>query len=163
MQPFEIRLDYRGRSWCSVKFELGHNEIGDADEPDHILAPDLAALITDVGLPAPRPVPVMRADHQIAQKLHAVSEPGSQRARDLVDLQILGREVLDLTHVATTCVRLFEYRKRQPWPPTIVTGTDWATLYAEAADGLDVLSTVDRAILWTNDLVNRIAASYQRD
>ena len=28
MKPFEVRLDYLGRPWCSVKFELGHNEIG---------------------------------------------------------------------------------------------------------------------------------------
>lgn len=158
MQPFEIRLDYRGRSWCSVKFELGHNEIGDADEPDHILSPDLAALITDVGLPAPRPVPVMRADHQIAQKLHAVSEPGSQRARDLIDLQILDQsEDLDLSRIAATCVRLFAYRRRQPWPPTIVAGTTWDTLYAEAAVGLDVRTTVEEAVQWASGFIQAIA------
>ena len=44
MKPFEVRLDYLGRPWCSVKFELGHNEIGDADRPDHQLAPDLAGV-----------------------------------------------------------------------------------------------------------------------
>lgn len=86
MQPFEIRLDYLGRPWCSVKFELGHNEVGDADEPEYRLAADLADLFSEVGLQAPRPVPVMRADHQVAQKLHAASEVGSERARDLVDL-----------------------------------------------------------------------------
>jgi Nucleotidyl transferase AbiEii toxin, Type IV TA system len=35
MQPFDVKLDYRGRPWCTVKFELGHNEIGDADEPEY--------------------------------------------------------------------------------------------------------------------------------
>jgi hypothetical protein len=104
MKPFEVRLDYLGRPWCSVKFELGHNEIGDADRPDHQLAPDLAVLFTEVGLESPRPVPVMRADHQVAQKLHAASETGSERARDLVDLQLLDRgEELDLAQVASTC------------------------------------------------------------
>lgn len=58
MQPFEVKLNYRSRPWCTVKFELGHNEIGDADEP----------------------VRVMRTDHQVAQKLHAVSESDSERA-----------------------------------------------------------------------------------
>lgn len=33
-RPFEIKLAYKGRPWCTVKFELGHNEIGDADEPE---------------------------------------------------------------------------------------------------------------------------------
>lgn len=160
MRPFDVKLDYRGRSWCTVKFELGHNEIGDADEPEHQLAADLAGLFTEVGLETPKPVPVMRADHQIAQKLHAVSSEGNERARDLADLQLLDTgEELDLGQVAATCVRLFEYRQQQAWPPSIVGGERWGTLYAEAAEGLDVLPTVEAAVEWTNDLVRRIAAA----
>lgn len=160
MQPFDVRLDYRGRSWCTVAFELGHNELGDADEPEYQLAPDLARLFTEVGLPAPEPVPVMRADHQITQKLHAASEDGSERARDLVDLQLLDHgEELDLAQVASTCTRLFEYRHRQEWPPTIVTRNQWDTLYEEAADGLDVLADVDEAVGWTNEFIQRIDAA----
>ncbi|MDJ0317631.1 hypothetical protein [Arthrobacter antibioticus] len=34
MQPFDAKLDYRGRQWCTVRFELGHTEIGDANEPE---------------------------------------------------------------------------------------------------------------------------------
>ncbi|NKE09076.1 MULTISPECIES: nucleotidyl transferase AbiEii/AbiGii toxin family protein [Kocuria] len=81
MQPFEVKLNYRGRPWCTVNFELGHNEIGDADKPAYRPSADLIELFTEVGLTAPRPVAVMRADRQIAQKLHAVSGAGSERAR----------------------------------------------------------------------------------
>lgn len=160
MQPFEVKLDYRGRPWCTVKFEVGHNEIGDADEPDLQLADDLAELFTEVGLEAPKQVPVSRADHHVAQKLHALSGEGSERARDLVDLQLLDkREDLDLGQVAATCVRLFSYRRQQTWPPLIVAGERWDTLYAEAVEGVDVLPSVDDAALWANDLVQRIAAA----
>lgn len=160
MQPFEVRLDYRGRSWCTVKFELGHNEIGDADEPDYRLASDLAELFLEVGLEAPRPVPVLRADHQIAQKLHAISADGSERAHDLVDLQLLDKgEDLDLVLAASACVRLFDYRRQQAWPPTIVAGDRWDTLYAEAAEGVDVLPTVDEAVAWGNRFIQHITAS----
>jgi hypothetical protein len=160
MQPFEVRLDYLGRPWCSVKFELGHNEIGGADEPEYQLAADLASLFTEVGLEAPRPVPVIRADHQVAQKLHAASEEGSERARDLVDLQLLDmHEELDLVRVAHTCIRLFDYRQQQAWPPTIVTGTRWETLYVESAAGLGVLASIDEAVGWANDFIQRIAAA----
>ena len=158
MQPFDVRLAYAGRAWCTVKFELGHNEIGDADEPEHYLAEDLGRLFTDVGLESPQPVPVMRADHQVAQKLHAVSEPGSERARDLVDLQLLEKgEHLDLSQVRATCVRLFDYRRQQTWPPTIVAGAGWGTLYAAAAEDIDVLPDVDAAVSWVNDFVRRIS------
>ena len=44
-------------------------------------------------------------------------------------------------------------------PPTIVVGDQWDTLYVEAADGLDVLATVDEAVLWANEFIRRIAAA----
>ncbi|GAA1308342.1 hypothetical protein GCM10009591_15180 [Brachybacterium tyrofermentans] len=159
MQPFEVKLDYRGRAWCTVKFELGHNEIGDAEEPELQLADDLAAMFTEVGLDAPMPVRAMRADHQIAQKLHAVSAEGSECARDLVDLQLLdSREDLDLALVAETCARLFDYRRRQPWPPTVAAPSQWTSLYAEASEDLDVLPSIVEAVDWVNAFIRRIAS-----
>jgi hypothetical protein len=73
INSFDVKLDYPGRPRCTVKFELGHNEIGDADEPEFHMASDLTDLFTDVGLPAPKPVPVMRADPRITRKFPAVS------------------------------------------------------------------------------------------
>jgi hypothetical protein len=160
MQPFEVKLAYRGRSWCTVTFELGHNEIGDADDPVLELAPDLAGLFTDLGLARPDPVAVLRIDHQIAQKLHAVTTAGGERARDLVDLQLLGRTATeDLPQIARTCERLFAYRRLQTWPPVVIEGADWDTLYAAAAEDLDVLPGVTEAVTWTNDLVQRIVSA----
>ncbi len=157
MQPFDVKLDYRGRPWCTVKFELGHNEIGDADEPEYQLAEGLVQLFTEVGLEAPKPVPVMRADHQVAQKLHAVSEPGSERVRDLVDLQLLDKgEDLDLAQVKATCIRLFEYRRQPAWPPTIEAGAGWGTLYEAAVEDIDALPDAEAAVAWANEFVQRI-------
>ena len=141
-----------------AKLELGHNEIGDGDEPEYRLADDLVEMFTGVGLPAPRPVPVMRADHQIAQKLHAASCPGSDRARDLVDLQLLDAgEELDPGTVAVICERLFIYRQQQQWPPTLAVGEGWEDLYMAAAEGLDVLASAGEAVAWANEFVERIA------
>lgn len=157
MQPFDVKLDYRGRSWRTVKFELGHNEIDDAVEPEFRIASDLIELFTDLGLPSPSPVPVMRADHQVAQKLHAVTEPGSDRVRDLVDLQLLVKgDNLDLGQVKATCLRLFDYRRRHTWPPTIEVGAGWDDLYEAAIEGIDVLPDIDEAAAWANNLIARI-------
>lgn len=160
MQPFEVKLEYRGRPWCTVAFELGHNEIGDAEEPEYRLAHDLVELFTEVGFEAPKPIPVLRTDHQVAQKLHALSAVGSERAHDMVDLQILeASEPMDMSLTKVTCMRLFEYRRQQEWPPRIVAGDRWDTLYSEAAEGLDVLTIVDDAIIWVNEFIARIAQS----
>ncbi|TAJ46971.1 MAG: hypothetical protein EPO52_14990 [Herbiconiux sp.] len=157
MQPFDVKLDYLGKSWCTVKFELGHNEIGDADEPETALADDLADLFQSVGLPRPEPVSVMRSDHQIAQKLHAATGTGSERAHDLIDLQLLEREEdLDLTLVRETCSRLFTYRGGHEWPPTVVVNDNWDTLYEASAAGVEVLPDVAAAADWANDFIRRI-------
>jgi hypothetical protein len=54
-------------------------------------------------------------------------------------------------------VRLFDYRRQQTWPPTIVAGAGWGTLYAAAAEDIDVLPDVDAAVSWVNDFVRRIS------
>lgn len=164
MQPFDVKLDYLGKPWCTVKFELGHNEIGDADESEFALADDLADLFSSVGLPRPDPVSVMRSDHQIAQKLHAATGADSERAHDLIDLQLLEREEdLDLELVRETCTRLFAYRAEHEWPPVVVVNDRWDTLYAASADGVDVLPDVATAADWTNDLIQRIDSAAPAD
>jgi hypothetical protein len=51
MRPYDVKLAFHGRSWHTVKLELGHNEIGDADNPVYLLAtglevqPDMAAAV----------------------------------------------------------------------------------------------------------------------
>jgi hypothetical protein len=117
-------------------------------------------LFADLGLPEPAPIPVMRADHQIAQKLHACTGPGNERAHDLVDLQLLlSSEDIDLTQVRTTAVHLFDYRQAHAWPPAVVPGPTWSTIYDEAAVSLAVLPNVDSAVAWANDLIARIDAT----
>jgi hypothetical protein len=93
MQPFSVKLAYRGQPWCTVALEVGHNEIGDADKPDCTLSPEVAGWFEALGFPAPAPVPLMPLEYQVAQKLHAATAPGSQRAHDLVDLQLIADRV----------------------------------------------------------------------
>ena len=164
MLPYDIKLKYMGRSWQTVRIEIGHNEIGDADEYDEYLPEELAELFEQLSFPRPRPVPLMKLSYQIAQKLHAVSEDGSTRAHDLIDLQlIMLHSSPDLVDVRSKCVRLFDYRRKQPWPPRIAKGEGWDGIYELAlgtiADKADICSTVDEAVAWVNDLVSRIASS----
>ena len=150
MQPYDVKLSY-----------VGHNEIGDADDPDMIVPKDAAMLFEALGFDPPSPVPVMRLSHQIAQKLHGLSEEGSKRAHDLVDLQLISlKGQIDLVQTRETCECLFAYRGgQQAWPPTIEAGSNWASLYAESAEGLDVTQNLAVAVEWVNKFVNEIANS----
>lgn len=161
MQPFIIRLAYKGRHWLAVPFELGRDEIGSTQQDEPRIADDIVELFDTLGLDTPEPIPVLALEHQIAQKLHACTSinamtGGNERAHDLVDLQILDQEEnIDMAAVAATAERLFAARRSHPWPPTVVAHEGWDTIYAEAADGLDVIDNVTDAVAWANDFIAR--------
>lgn len=158
MVPYDIKLAYNDRSWQTVRIEIGHNEIGDADEAEMEDVADLASMMEQLGFPRPNPVPVMKLPYQIAQKLHAVTTEGTDRPHDLVDLQLIcGHSKVDFAASKEICVRLFDYRRCQPWPPTVTKGDGWDSLYADAGRGLDVLPTCDEAVVWANQLIERIS------
>ena len=164
MMPYDIKLQYLGRSWMTVRIEIGHNEIGDADSHELSLPEDVAATFVALGFPKPMAIPVMALPYLVAQKLHAVSGEDSDRAHDLIDIQLIERNSsLDLAEVKSVCERLFDYRREQSWPPRLVKGESWARVYDEARATLrnadSVLATVDEAVAWTNKLIERIVAS----
>lgn len=157
MQPYAVKLSYLGKPWCTIDLEIGHNELGDADDADMVIPEDADAMLSSMGFPPLKPIPLMPLRYQIAQKLHGLTEPGSQRAHDLVDLQLIAaNEQIDLVSVRDVCVRLFAYRQMQAWPPEAILGEGWESIYAEAAEGLDVVSDASEAVAWANELIERI-------
>lgn len=163
MRPYEIRMAFKRGSWCTVHLELGHDEIGDTGDAVPFLADDLVELFAILGLPRPAAVPVLAVHHQIAQKLHACTEAVSDRAHDLVDLQLLvAADQPDLVVVAETARRLFISRNAQAWPPRIRTRPTWPELYEAAAVDLDVLPDLEAAVDWTNNLILAIDAACPR-
>ncbi len=157
MQPFAIKLAYNGKPWMTVELEVGHNEIGDADEADRVVPEDANAILLELGFSPLDPVSVMPLHHQIAQKLHAVSAPGSQRAHDLIDLQLLCAAYEgDYSDIKTTCTRLFAYRRAQDWPPVVTEGAEWRIAYADQLPRGELLPNVEDAVAWVNELIARI-------
>jgi hypothetical protein len=160
MQPVTVKLKYKGKPFKTVDVEVGYDELNaTGTEPAEFeLADEVVAVFAQLGFPAPSPVSVLPVHHQISQKLHACSGPGRERAHDLVDLQLLA-PLADDTLVAATAVRLFAFRQQHAWPPTVVAGASWASLYAEAASGLKVRPDVKDAVTWVNDYLQRLAAT----
>lgn len=160
MQPLDVKLRYRGQPWYTILVEVGHNEIGDADEAECLpITAGIATIFDKLGFPVPNPVPLMPLKFQIAQKLHGLTAKGSDRVRDVIDLQLMAKTMLDWKSVRMVCEQLFAYRKCQNWPPKVEKGENWDVLYAAAKGNLPVLQAVDEAIDWANELIAAIAQS----
>lgn len=158
MQPLDIKLAYKNQPWCTVRLEVSHNELGDADEVERRELPQgIIEIFEALGFPCPNAIPLMPLPFQIAQKLHGVTSAGSDRVRDLVDLQLISAAFqVDMERTADVCRRLFKYRRRQSWPPVVTKGENWGSLYDEQRGTLSVLPTVDEAVVWVNDLIAEI-------
>ena len=165
MRRYRVRLSFMSKTWTSVVFEVSHDEIGSTKKFQSGIAADLVQIFLEIGLPEPSPVPLMTVEHQVAQKLHACTSVSArtgrnERAHDLVDLQILSATE-DIDYAATGVIvrRLFAARKEQAWPPTIVVHEGWEPIYVEAAQRLDVQSTVHEAVDWGNELISKLDAA----
>lgn len=158
MQPCDVKLKYLGAPWYTVRLEVGHNEIGDADACDMVgISGSLSELFGFLALPPPSPIPAMRLEYQVAQKLHGVSAPSSRRAHDLIDLQlIMANGDIDMGLASELCRKLFKYRQGQTWPPQVAKGEKWEATYNDQKINLPVLPTVDEAVAWANDLIAKI-------
>lgn len=159
---FDIILNLRGVTWRRIQFEVSPDEAGIGQERELIEPPPLAGF----GLPDPDVLVGIAMRFQIAQKLHAVSDPheppGSinDRARDVVDLLLL-RDLIATTgmpapaEVREAAVAVFEARAAEAaklgrptrsWPPTLVAYAHWKDDYIRAAASSGVESSLEDAV-----------------
>lgn len=146
-----IAIDYRGRRWGKVQFEVAPVEVGDVLDIDQVAPFDIGQF----GLTAPVHVSVVGLPYLVAQKLHACTEvfEGEENARvhDLMDLllarDLLGPERLERTSEA--CVAIFDNRARQVWPPTVTVYPSWAETFARIAaeEGFPITDVEEAAAL----------------
>jgi hypothetical protein len=170
-QPLELRphvrrtrvkVAFRTKPFMTLVVEAAPVEAG-GDEIEEIAAHDLST----IGLDGPDIIPVLAVRWQIAQKLHAVTEPplrpGGENPRywDLIDLQLLQALTGEnLAPVKEACQRIFAARGQQSWPPHITTYPDWSDRYTIMASSLDMpITDLDEAINVIHAFVYAIDAS----
>jgi hypothetical protein len=153
---FDISLDLRGVTWRRIQFEVSSDEAGIGEEYEAIEPPPLGGF----GLPDGAALVGIAMRFQIAQKLHAVTDPHeppdsfNDRARDVVDLLLL-RDLVAITgsptllEIRAAAVAVFEARTEEAtklgrparaWPPAVTAHHHWGTDYARAASsgGIDL-------------------------
>ena len=162
VRRIRVKVAFRTKPFMTLVVEVAPVEAG-GDEIEEIAAHDLST----IGLDGPDIIPVLAVRWQIAQKLHAVTEPplrpGGENPRywDLIDLQLL--QVLageSLAPVKDACQRIFTARGQQPWPPHITTYPDWSDRYTTMASSLDMpITDLDEAVEVVHALIHAIDTS----
>jgi len=157
-----IAIDYKGRRWGKVQFEVAPVEVAAALDVDQVAPFDIGQF----GLKAPGQISVVGLPYLIAQKLHACTEvfEGEENARvhDLMDL-LLARDLLepgDLRRTREACVAIFENRGKQPWPPTVTVYPGWVGAFSRIAEeeGFPI-QDVEQAAALVRELIDEIDAA----
>jgi len=172
---FSVLLQVRGVTWRSIRVEVSPDEGGIGQEFEALPVLPLSG----VGLPTPDELFGVAIRNQIAQKLHAVTDPHSppdflnERARDLVDLVLLRRAVDEeglpsYADIRDACVRVFEARANEAavanrlpraWPPVVSVHSSWPTDFGNSAAQVGLNCSYEEAIEAVNDWIHEIETS----
>jgi hypothetical protein len=139
MHPYRVSIAFLGSAWGALDVEVSDPEIDTHAHMPKEIDGELVEFGARFGFGELQPVELVSLEYQIAQKIHAVTDPAYERAHDLVDLQLLWNAGVDLTALRNLCERTFDWRRRQSWPPLPLRPMDdWDLAYADARGETEV-------------------------
>lgn len=169
MHPYKVTLSFLGKEWAALDVEVSDPEIEPHAHTRRAVDTDLAELSERFGFGELDPVELIDLEYQIAQKIHAITDPYYERAHDLVDLQLLWEAGPELPVVRKFCLRTFAFRRAQEWPPLPLRDMDgWARAYLHSREETEidgtspVLESIDLAREWFERAITSIDAAAHR-
>lgn len=172
---FDVIIELRGVTWRRIQFEISPDEAGIGDDFEVIEPPQL----TGFGLPDPDTLVAIAMRFQIAQKLHAVTDPHdppasiNDRARDVVDLLLL-RDLAEATgsptlaEIRAAAIAVFQTRadeaehlglSSRSWPPTVIGYSHWTNDYTRAASSANLALSLEEAVADVTSWIDQIQAA----
>ncbi|MGB3376879.1 MAG: nucleotidyl transferase AbiEii/AbiGii toxin family protein [Microbacterium sp.] len=166
MHPYRVSIAFLGDPWGALDVEVSDPEIDAHTHTQNEIDGELVQFGAQFGFGNLQPVELVELEYQIAQKVHAVTDPAYVRAHDLVDLQLLWNAGPNLASLHRLCVRTFEWRRQQAWPPLPMRPMDgWELAYADARAETEVngktpvLADVGSARDWLSQIIETISTS----
>lgn len=157
-----LQIRYEGRDFGSTSLEVGIDQTGVAD---HDLVVPAGIVLAAFDIDPPRLVPCLDVVQQMAQKLHACTEPidgGNDRVRDVIDIWLLEAflEPHETSALRAAAVDTFAQRGGHSWPPNVEPSASWTHDYPLlVADYPEAPQTLDDAVAYLVDLIDRIDRS----
>lgn len=169
---FDLSLLLRGQTWRKVAIEISPEEGHACRSFESIPAPAVDAF----GLPVPEHLACLSMSYQIAQKIHAATDPHdpplfvNRRARDVVDLVLL-KELAEaegmpsLKDIASAVQDIFDARAAEArslgrpartLPAQITSYPHWVSDYQEAARGCGLELPMEDAISIVNAWISEV-------
>jgi hypothetical protein len=146
----EVNAEYQNRPWSTFELELVFAPVTSRDIVEPL---DLASY----GLLETSGIPCITIPEQIAQKMHAVTDPSENRPRDLIDIFLcLQRIDIDYDELRDACVRVFDERATHTWPPNIDIKEDWPIALEGIIADSSLEITVDDVIAGARSLIAKL-------
>ncbi len=165
---FDVVTELKGKTWRRVQVEISPDEGGAGSENEAFSAPRLGS----VGLTGPDEMVGLAMRFQVAQKIHACTDPHdppravNDRPRDVVDLLLLrDLGIGPLADVRAAVVAIFDARAsdarqlgrpERAWPARITAYEHWPVDYerarASAGIDLDLQTAVEEANAWLDEI-----------
>jgi nucleotidyltransferase AbiEii toxin of type IV toxin-antitoxin system len=158
-----VAIDLKGKRWGTVQLEVAPAEAESFLDAEQLEPFDIGQF----GLPRPDHVSVVGLPYQVAQKLHACTEPPeegaeNQRVHDIMDL-LLVRDLLegtDLHRVREASVTIFETRATHDWPPELTVYPAWGAAFSRLAEEESFpIGDVEQAAELVGELIAEIDAA----
>ena len=166
---FDVRLMVKGAVWRRVRVEVSFPEGQIATDTQPVPAPPIGFF----GLDTPDHLAGIVMDYQIAQKLHACTDPDTpawinDRVRDVIDVNLLHKHFYPgdpPPGLRAACLDLFDARAAEAtqlgdpsrhWPPTVIANNQWRVLFPDLATAVGLEETLDQAVAALNQWIRGI-------
>jgi len=154
-----VQVVAKGAVWRRIQVEVSFPEGDMAKRSQRVRPPNIGFF----GLTTPEEFIGVAMDYQVAQKLHAASDPDAQdyenqRVHDICDLLLVKDAFYPGSPPAslkTACVDIFDFRADEAaqlgrpvrrWPPVFVINEYWRLNYPALAESLGITLTIDEAV-----------------
>lgn len=172
---FDIIVQVNGVTWRRIQVEISPDEGSAGAQGEPLSAPSLAGF----GLPTPDHLTGLAMRYQIAQKIHAASDPHdppalqNDRARDVVDLLLLGDLIREtgspsLAETKAAVLDVFDARARdaaalsypeRAWPVHIEGYSHWTASFDRAARSVGLPLALNEAVAQVNTWLDELDAT----
>jgi hypothetical protein len=168
---FDVKLGVRGKTWRRVQVEVSFPEGGIGAQTVPLPAP----AVSYFGLDTPDQIVAIATDYQVAQKMHAASDPNippdviNDRVRDIVDLVLVKQHFyLDdpiPASLRAACLDVFNARAEEAiaiekapryWSPVFASNAAWEKAFPKLAAEVGLTLTLDQAIAFVQEWVAQI-------